>query len=86
MPIPPRSARARATRWRLSIKTPSPERDAPDDHLVSLRSDDVSRALASIVGCAELIDDQCHLNMRNLLRQGRRLIALVDNALALQRF
>ena len=32
------------------------ETDAPDDYLVSLRSDDIRRALASIVGCAELID------------------------------
>jgi two-component system sensor histidine kinase BaeS len=68
------------------------QRDAPDDNLVSLRSHDVRRALASIVGCAELIhsgdltDDQRRINARSLLREGRRLIALVDNALAMQRF
>lgn len=68
------------------------ERDAPDDNLVSLRTDDVRRAVASIVGWAELIDsgdlsdDQRSRNARRLLREGRRLNALVDNALALQRF
>ena len=68
------------------------ERNAADDYLVSFRSDDVRRALASIVGCAELIDsgdlsdEQRRLTARNLLTQGRRLIEQVDNALALQRF
>jgi two-component system sensor histidine kinase BaeS len=68
------------------------EHAASEANLVSLRSDDVRRGLASIVGCAELIDsgdlddNQRRLNARRLLREGRRLIALVENALALQRF
>jgi K+-sensing histidine kinase KdpD len=68
------------------------ERDAPDDNLVSLRTGDVRRAIANILGCAEVIDsgdlsdEQRRFNARSLLMEGRRLTALVDNALALQRF
>jgi signal transduction histidine kinase len=65
--------------------------EGPDDYLVSLRSADLRRGLASIVSCAELIDsgdlsdDRRRLHTGALLSEGRRLIALVDDALALQR-
>ncbi len=62
---------------------------APDD-LVAFRINELRPPLASMIGFAELIDsadltdDQRHLYSRVLLREGRRLTALVNNALALQ--
>jgi len=62
-----------------------------DDDLVSLRSQELRVPLASMVGFAELIasgeltDEQRKLYAGFLLREGRRLDALVNNALALQR-
>jgi CheY-like chemotaxis protein/anti-sigma regulatory factor (Ser/Thr protein kinase) len=66
------------------------EADRDDDDLVSLRSHELRAPLASIVNFAELIDsgdvtdDQRHVYAGILLREGRRLTALVDNALALK--
>jgi two-component system, OmpR family, sensor histidine kinase VicK len=65
--------------------------DISDDDVVSLRSQALRAPLASMVGFAELIassdlaDDQRQLYMASLLREGRRLTALIDNALALHR-
>jgi nitrogen-specific signal transduction histidine kinase/CheY-like chemotaxis protein len=62
-----------------------------EDDLVSLRSHEIRTPLASIVGFAELLesgdltDEQRRLYAGILLREGRRLNALIDNALALQR-
>ena len=62
-----------------------------DDDLVSLRSQELRVPLASMVGFAELIasgdltDEQRKLYAGFLLREGRRLDALVNNALVLQR-
>jgi CheY-like chemotaxis protein len=62
-----------------------------DDDLVSLRSQELRVPLASMVGFAELIasgdltDEQRKLYAGFLLREGRRLDALINNALALQR-
>jgi CheY-like chemotaxis protein len=62
-----------------------------DDDLVSLRSHELRTPLASMVGFAELIasgdltDEQRKLYAGFLLREGRRLDALINNALALQR-
>jgi CheY-like chemotaxis protein len=57
-----------------------------DDGLVSLRSHELRNAIASITGCAELIDsgdlmdDRLHLYTGILLRETRRLSALVSDA------
>jgi hypothetical protein len=62
-----------------------------DDELVSLRSHELRSPLASMVGFAELIDsgglteEQRQLYTGILVREGRRLTALINNALALQR-
>ena len=62
-----------------------------DDDLVSLRTHELRTPLASIIGFAELIDsgnitnEQRQLYATVLLREGRRLTALINNALALQR-
>ena len=62
-----------------------------EDDLVSLRSHELRVPLAGMVGFAELIasgdltDDQRKLYAGLLLREGRRLDALISNALALQR-
>lgn len=62
----------------------------PAEDVVSLRSDELSHNVASIVACAELIDsgdltdDRRHLYAGILLREGRRLSALINKALALQ--
>ena len=62
-----------------------------DDDLVSLRSHELRTPLASMVGFAELIasgdltDEQRKLYAGFVLREGRRLDALINNALALQR-
>ena len=67
------------------------EADRADDDLVSLRSHELRTPLASMVGFAKLIDsgdltdDQRHLYAGILLREGRRLIALINNAIELQR-
>jgi CheY-like chemotaxis protein len=65
--------------------------DPGDDDVVSLRSQALRAPLANMVGFAELIassdvtKDQRQLYMASLLREGRRLTALIDNALALHR-
>lgn len=62
-----------------------------DDDVVSVRSQDLRTPLASMMGCAELIesgdlnDDQRQLYAGIMMREGRRLTVLIDNALALQR-
>ena len=67
------------------------EANCADDDLVSLRSHELRTPLARLVGFAELIDsgdltdDQRQLYAGSLLREGRRLTALINNALALQR-
>ncbi|HVS47746.1 MAG TPA: ATP-binding protein [Candidatus Dormibacteraeota bacterium] len=61
-----------------------------DAGLVSLRSHELRNAIASITGCAELIDsgdlmdDRLHLYTGILLRETRRLSALVSDAEQLQ--
>jgi two-component system, OmpR family, sensor histidine kinase VicK len=61
------------------------------DEVVSLGSRELHDAVSSIVGCAELIyagdlaDDALHLYVGVLLREGRRLNALVSSAITLQR-
>jgi CheY-like chemotaxis protein len=88
-------SRTSATRGRLKVHptpTPPPARDrratdaeSPDD-LVSLRGHELRNAVASIVGCAELIDsgaladDQLHLYTGILLRETRRLSSLITSA------
>ena len=65
--------------------------DRGDDDVVSLRSQAIRPPLANIVGFAELIasgdltEDQRQLYTANLLRESRRLTAVIDNALALRR-
>src|SRR4029077_404199 len=62
-----------------------------EDDLVSLRSNELRAPLARMVEFAELIEsgdlteEQRRLYAASLLREGRRLNALVNNALALQR-
>jgi CheY-like chemotaxis protein len=62
-----------------------------DDDVVSVRGQALRAPVASIVGFAELIasedltEDQRQLYTASMLREGRRLNALVDNALAVQR-
>jgi two-component system, OmpR family, sensor histidine kinase VicK len=61
------------------------------DEVVSLGSRELHDAVSSIVGCAELIyagdlaDDAIHLYTGILLRESRRLSALVSSAMTLQR-
>src|SRR6266851_1820970 len=80
---PPTSARV------IELNLPIPDH-APED-LVWLQSHDLSDALSSIVGSAELIDsgdltdDQRRLFAGILLRKAGRLSALVNSAVALQR-
>jgi len=68
-----------------------PTADHSREDLVWLQSHDLSDALSSIVGSAELIDsgdltdDQRRLFAGILLRKAGRLSALVNNAVALQR-
>ncbi len=65
--------------------------DRAGDDLVSLRSHELRTPLSSMVGLAELIysgdlnDDQRHLYLGVLLREGRRLTALINSAQELQR-
>jgi CheY-like chemotaxis protein len=82
------------TRARPPTSPGSIELDTADrahEDLVWLRSHDLSDALSSIVGSAELIDsgdltdDQRRLFAGILLRKAGRLNALVNNAVALQR-
>ncbi|MEA2657123.1 MAG: hypothetical protein QOI23_2488, partial [Chloroflexota bacterium] len=62
-----------------------------EDDVVSLRSQALRAPLANMVGFAELMassdltKDQRQLYMASMLREGRRLTALIDNALALHR-
>jgi CheY-like chemotaxis protein len=64
---------------------------AAADDLISLRGRELRGPLAIMVGFAELIDsgdltdDQRQLYTGILIREGRRLTALINNALALQR-
>lgn len=66
------------------------EADRADDDLVSLPSQELRTPLANMVCFAELIDsgdltdDQRHLYAGIMLREGRRLSALINKALALQ--
>jgi CheY-like chemotaxis protein len=65
--------------------------DPIDDDLVSLRSESLRAPLSDMLGFAELIassdltNDQRELYTESLLREGRRLTALVDHALGLRR-
>jgi nitrogen-specific signal transduction histidine kinase/CheY-like chemotaxis protein len=65
--------------------------EEPVDDLVSLGSHELRNSVQSIVGCAELIDsgdladDALHLYTGILLREGRRLSAVVNRAVELQR-
>jgi CheY-like chemotaxis protein len=88
-------SRPSATRGRLKVQPlPLPlvtrdrratDAESPDD-LVSLRGHELRNAVASIVGCAELIDsgalagDQLHLYTGILLRETRRLSTLITSA------
>jgi CheY-like chemotaxis protein len=80
---PPTSAKV------IELNLPTADH-APED-LVWLQSHDLSDALSSIVGSAELIDsgdltdDERRLFAGILLRKAGRLSALVNNAVALQR-
>jgi len=80
---PPTSAKV------IELNLPMPDHARED--LVWLQSHDLSDALSSIVGSAELIDsgdltdDQRRLFAGILLRKTGRLSALVNNAVALQR-
>jgi two-component system sensor histidine kinase VicK len=92
-------SRTSATRGRLKVQpVPAPlairdrratDAESPDD-LVSLRGHELRNAVASIVGCAELIDsgdlagDQLHLYTGILLRETRRLSGLINSADQLQ--
>jgi CheY-like chemotaxis protein len=73
-----------------AIELPSGGLDRAADDLVALRINELRPPLASMIGFAELIDsndltdEQRHLYSGILLREGRRLTALVNNALALQ--
>jgi CheY-like chemotaxis protein len=75
----------------LTFATGTDIADRAHEDLVWLSSHDLSDALSSIVGSAELIDssdltdDQRHLFAGILLRKAGRLNALVNNAVALQR-
>lgn len=70
---------------------PVSEADRTDDDLVLLRGVELRPFLASMVGFSDLIasgdlnDDQRLLYIGALLREGRRLTGLLNNALALQR-
>ncbi|MDQ6877431.1 MAG: ATP-binding protein [Candidatus Dormibacteraeota bacterium] len=65
--------------------------DRADDDLVTIRTRELSVPLASMISFAELIDsgditaDQGRLYAGLLLREGRRLTALINNAVELQR-
>ena len=77
----------RATGGRETVR----DTDPGDDDVVSLRSQALRAPLANMVGFAELIassdltKEQRQLFVASLLREGRRLTALIDNALALHR-
>ena len=77
----------RATGGRETVR----DTDPGDDDVVSLRSQALRAPLANMVGFAELIassdltKEQRQLFVASLLREGRRLTALIDSALALHR-
>lgn len=83
--------RARPPTSAKVIELNLPVSDHASEDLVWLQSHDLSDALSSIVGSAELIDsgdltdDQRRLFAGILLRKAGRLSALVNNAVALQR-
>ncbi len=83
--------RARPPTSASAIDSNPPVVDHAHDDLVWLQGHDLSDALSSIVGSAELIDsgdlsdDQRRLFAGILLRKAGRLSALVNTALALQR-
>lgn len=64
--------------------------DSEPDEVVAFRSQDVRGPLASLLGCVELIesgdldDAQRQLYTSIMLREGRHLTTMIDNALALQ--
>jgi CheY-like chemotaxis protein len=79
----------------LDSTTPGPHQRGrstaePADDLVSLGAHELQTAVASMIGCAELIDSEnlvdhrLHLYSAILLREVRRLSALVNTAVALQ--
>lgn len=84
---------------RIPSAAASPERRShdrrteaePADDLVSLGSHELRNSVSSIVGCAELIDsgdladDALHLYTEILLREARRLSAVVSRAVELHR-
>lgn len=75
----------------VADQAPVSQTDRTDHDLVTVRSSELRTGLASMVGCAQLIDsgdltdDQSHMYAKMLQREGRRLSALVSNAEALQR-
>jgi nitrogen-specific signal transduction histidine kinase/CheY-like chemotaxis protein len=81
---------AAANQDRRRIRDRRSESDPADD-LVSIRSHELRNAVSSIVGCAELIasgdlaDEGLHLYTGILLREGRRLSAVINNAETLRR-
>ncbi|HEX9098079.1 MAG TPA: ATP-binding protein [Candidatus Dormibacteraeota bacterium] len=83
--------RARPPTLDSLVESSPPVIDHAHEDLVWLKSHDLSDALSSIVGSAELIDsgdltdDQRRLFAGILLRKAGRLSALVNTALALQR-
>ena len=74
-----------------SLKIAERQTVRAEDDLVSLRSHELRTPLASMVGFAELLEsgnltnEQRQLYAGMLLRESRRLYAMIDNALALQR-
>jgi len=91
-PAERRGRRRRSTAIHLSLAPGVKARplEGPLDDVVSFRSQDLRGPLASMLGCAENIDSgeltevQRHLYATIMVREGRRLTTLIDNALALQ--
>ena len=88
-------SRANSSPTRLRVLGPAAGRapnhpDDPADDLVSLGARELRHAVASIIGSAELldsgalIDERVRLYSRIVLRESRRLSALIDSAVALQ--
>lgn len=88
-------SRANSSSTRLRVLGPAAGHDLnssddPADDLVSLGARELRHAVASIIGSAELldsgalIDERVRLYSRIVLRESRRLSALIDSAVALQ--
>jgi CheY-like chemotaxis protein len=88
-------SRANSSSTRLRVLGPATRHDLdssddPADDLVSLGARELRHAVASIIGSAELldsdalIDERVRLYSRIILRESRRLSALIDSAVALQ--